>query len=345
MTDIPDSMTCLAVQEVTDPQAPPSARVKLTEKPVPRPKRGQVLVKMDAASANPSDLMYLRALYGVPPNYGAAAGFEGTGRVVASGGGLMGTYLKGKRVACGNPGGEGTWAEYMVADVSNCLPLSKDIPAEQAATLLVNPFTAFGLLDRAQELGADAVVQNAGASQVGKLVVRIAKMRGVPLISTVRRQAQVDDLKSIGAENVLLTTDDDYDRELTRLCQELKATAAFDCVSGPDTLRLQLAMPNKSTIIVYGRLHEDPDNPFGGQYAVGQLIFAGQRIEGYWLSKDLQSGGLLKLLKRSKEIQKLYADGALSTDIAGTFSLEDYPAALDDYEQNMSAGKRILRLS
>ena len=341
---LPERMQALVVRAADDPLAPPSARLTVAELPVARPGPGQVLIRMDAAPANPSDMMYIRGLYGVPLELDAPAGFEGTGTVVAAGGGMMGRYLKGKRVACGaQGGGQGTWSAYLMTTASNCLPLSRDIPPEQAGTLLVNPFTAFGLLDRAKQLGAGGVVQTAGASQVGKLVIRVAQRRGVPVVSLVRRAEQVDMLRAIDAEHVLSTADPSWQEELRALSKRLKATVAFDAVAGPMTAQLLQAMPKHSTAIVYGRLHDEPGDLYGGRYPVGEMIFADQKIEGFWLAWTLARGGLMKLIGRSREIQRLFADGALKTDIAGTHTIDAFPAALDAYERNMSAGKVILR--
>lgn len=339
---IPATMRCLVLKQVDDPLAPPSARLELVERPVPQAGPGQVLIRMEAATANPSDLYYLEGTYGVAPAYGRAAGFEGVGRVVASGGGLLGHWLKGKRVACASADGDGTWAEYMLCSVKTCLPVAESIPAPQACTLIVNPFTAWALLDRAEALGSRAVIQNAAASQVGKLVIRLAKRRGMQVISTVRREEQREALQAIGADHVLVTKDPDFDEQLRRLAAQLKARVFLDAVGGSDTARVLSAMPNKSTAIVYGRLSADLDDPYGGRFPVEGLIFQGKALEGFWLSTALPKLGVMGIMKRSKELQKLFAQGALSTDVAATHDLADYPAGLDAYAKAMSAGKHIL---
>ena len=340
------TMKALNVIETTDPNAPPSARVELVEKDVPKPGPGQVLIKVAAASCNPSDLHYLRGEYGIPTSYGLAGGFEATGEVIEAGEGDIGPGLVGMRVACAagvsKGGQDGAWAQYVVTEATACMPIVADIPNDNAATLIVNPFTAFGLLDRAQELGAKAVIQNAAASQVGKLVIGAAKLRGIPVISTVRRQEQKDRLEALGAEHVLITTDTDFPRQLAAKARELEATVFFDCVGGPDTALVLTCMPLNSTAIVYGRLHKDPTDIYGGQYPVGNLIFAGAKIEGYWLTKDFMKLRVDQILARSAELQELFKSGGLETDIRGHYGFEDYPAALDDYAATMSKGKVIL---
>src|SRR5262245_61051741 len=83
--------------------------VELAERPVPVRGRGQVLVRMRAAPINPNDLMLLDGTYEVKKPAGTIAGLEGTGTVVASGGGFVPRWLLGRDVACAAGDGDGTW--------------------------------------------------------------------------------------------------------------------------------------------------------------------------------------------------------------------------------------------
>ncbi len=339
-------MKALHVLKNSDLTAAPSTRVELVEKPIPTAGDGEVLIKMAATTCNPSDLAYISGQYGLTTNYGSVAGLEGTGLVVDAGAGPFGDTLKGMRVACSSKissGYDGTWAEYMVTNANQCMPIIADIPDDMAATLIVNPFTAFSLLDRAEELGAKAVVQNAAASQVGKLVVCVAKRRGIKVISTVRRQEQKDRLLELGAEHVLITSDADFNAQLKALSHELGATVFFDCVAGPDSAAVLTNMPISTTAIVFGRLNTDAGDVLGGHYSVGHMIFADTRIEGFWLSSKLIGIKPEILLARSAEIQNLFKEDALVLDVRGHYDIENFAGAMDDYALNMSKGKAILK--
>src|SRR6185503_6399809 len=144
--------------------------VELVERPVPTPKRGQVLVHMRAAPINPNDLMLLDGNYEVKKPAGTIAGFEGTGTVVATGGGAIARIMLGREVACSVGDGDGTWAEYACAEATQCAPLGKGTDPQQAAMLLTNPLTASVLLDTARRAGHRAVVQNAAAGAIGKML-------------------------------------------------------------------------------------------------------------------------------------------------------------------------------
>src|SRR5262245_16487689 len=125
----------------------------VTEIPVPRPGPGEVLVKVFASPANPSDLMFITGNYGFKKALPATPGFEGSGTVVATGSGIMAQFMKGRRVACAvadaNSTG-GMWAEYVVTSAQFCVPLSKRVEMEHGATMLVNPLSAWALVDEAR---------------------------------------------------------------------------------------------------------------------------------------------------------------------------------------------------
>ncbi len=324
-------------------EAPLSERISLLEKPLPKLKPGQVLVKMLAAPINPSDLVYLMGKYGLPPVDGAFVGFEGCGIVVSANAGLYGKWLTGKRVAISaQPGGDGVWAEYAITKANYCLPVRKDISDVQASTIIVNPCTSVCLVERAIELGAKAVVINAAASQVGKGVIRYAQMRNIKTIATVRSAANVEALQKLGADKVLVSSDETYKDELKVACKAMQATVLLDAVSDIDTPTVMSCMPNKSTAIVYGRLTETHD-PIGGQFAVGDVIFKQHKVEGFWLATYIGNAKPWQVLSLSKKVQKLFADGVFQTDIYGEFNFEDFPKALEHYALHKSDGKVILK--
>ena len=325
-----------------DSELTSSQRIKLTEKSLPKLRKGQVLVKMLAAPVNPSDLVYLLGKYGLAPNNGAFVGFEGCGIVVEANAGLYGAWLKGKRVALSaQPGNDGVWAEYAITKANFCLPVRKELSDEQAATIIVNPCTSVCLVERAIELGAKAIVINAAASQVGKGVIRYAKLKGLKTIATVRSEANVSVLEELGATSVLLTSQETFVENLKQQAKTFNATVLVDAVAAKDTPMLLKAMPNSSTAIVYGRLTETFD-PLGGLFSVADLIFRDIRIEGFWLAKYIGDVSPLKVLALSSKVQKLFAQGIFKTDIYASVGFEDFAQALDHYALNKSDGKVIL---
>src|SRR5215510_6806649 len=100
--------------------------IAVVEMPVPQPGPGEVLIRVFASPINPSDLMFIRGLYGFKKPFPAVPGFEGSGTVVEAGTGLMPRFLTGRRVACATADPKvkgGMWAEYVVTLAQFCIPL------------------------------------------------------------------------------------------------------------------------------------------------------------------------------------------------------------------------------
>jgi len=335
--------TGLALKLSDDAELPSSARITLIEKDVPELKRGQVLVKMLASPVNPSDLVYLLGKYGLPPQNGAYVGFEGCGVVIKANAGLYGKWLEGKRVALSAlPGIDGVWAKYAITKANFCLPVRKDLTDEQAATIIVNPCTSVCLVERAKALGATAIVINAAASQVGKGVIRYAKMKSIKTIATVRNSTNVEVLNKLGADHVLLTSEEKYQVQLKAICRSINANVLLDSVAAEDTPMVLSAMPNNSTAIVYGRLTETFD-PVGGLFSVADVIFRNIKVEGFWLAKVIGDSKPWQVLALSRKVQKLFAQGIFHTDIFASVGFNDFAQALDHYAKHKSDGKVILK--
>src|SRR6478672_5164546 len=114
---IPTSMRAVVLEAYHANLEDAIRSLKVVDRPVPTPRRGQVLVRIEATPCNPSDLLLLQGQYGTLKKLPTIPGWEGAGTVVASGGGLFSRWLVGKRVACALPHDrDGTWAEYFVAD-------------------------------------------------------------------------------------------------------------------------------------------------------------------------------------------------------------------------------------
>ncbi|MGB8508955.1 MAG: zinc-binding dehydrogenase [Pyrinomonadaceae bacterium] len=309
--------------------------LRLVEKPLPRPGRGEVLVRVAAAPVNPSDLMFLRGLY-VKKKLPVVAGFEGSGEVVESGGGLLANYLKGKRVACAAPiEGDGTWAEYVLAGANFCVPLLKQTDTEGAASLIVNPFTAWALMDRARRARAEAVIQTAAASALGRMIVRLAARRNVPLVNIVRRQEQVELLQKEGARYVLDSSTADFDERLRELCKKLRVSVGFDAVAGELTGRLIGALSAGGRVIVYGALSLE-----NCRIEPRSLIFEKKSVEGFWLSDWMRKQSLPGKIMTSRKVQRLLAD-ELKTEIHERLPLEKAAEGLQHYANHMTGGKII----
>jgi len=124
-----------------------------------------VLIKVESAPINPSDLGFLRGSYSSGKKLPTTPGFEGSGTVVLNGGGIMGWALVGKKVAVAASGGEfGTYAEYCVADAASVISVPPELTFNEAACTFVNPLTVIAFCEIAKEHKVKFVVHSAAAS-------------------------------------------------------------------------------------------------------------------------------------------------------------------------------------
>ncbi|XP_057559024.1 enoyl-[acyl-carrier-protein] reductase, mitochondrial isoform X3 [Hippopotamus amphibius kiboko] len=173
-----------------------------------------VHVKMLAAPINPSDINMIQdeearvqlGNYGLLPKLPAVGGNEGVGQVVAVGSSV--TRVKpGDWVIPANAG-LGTWRTEAVFSEDALITVPSDIPLQSAATLGVNPCTAYRMLMDFERLQpGDSVIQNASNSGVGQAVIQIATALGLRTINVVRDRPDIqkltDRLKNLGADHVV----------------------------------------------------------------------------------------------------------------------------------------------
>jgi len=311
----------------------------VAEVPVPRPGPGEVLVKVFASPVNPSDLMFITGNYGFKKPLPATPGFEGSGTVVETGSGFMAKFMSGRRVACAAADAKATgglWAEYVVTSAQFCVPLGKKVEMEHAATMLVNPLTAWALVDVARKGGHRAAVHTAAASALGQMVVRLGKRFGLPIINVVRRAEQVQLLRSLGAAHVLNSGESGFDDELRKLCHQLGATISFEAIAGDMSARVLTAQPVGSRMLVYGGLSLKPV-----EVDAGSLIFEKKHVEGFWLSAWLAGHNLLSRLRVARQVQSMLS-GDLKTEIRARLPLEKAAEGLAQYAAHMTGGKVLI---
>jgi NADPH:quinone reductase-like Zn-dependent oxidoreductase len=307
---------------------------------VPRPGRGQILVKIDSSPINPSDNSFIRGLYRTRKVLPVIAGFEASGTVVATGNDLMSKRLLGKRVACFAPtDGHGTWAEYMVTGKNSAIPLKKEVDMEQGSMLLVNPLSVMAMVDIAKKRKCRAIANTAAASALGQMLNRVCIDKKLPLVNIVRREDQVKLLKDQGAKYVLNSASRGFKDELASVFSQLEVTLVFDAIAGQMTFDLSEAIPVDSEIMIYGGLSEQP-----AFIHPGKLIFERKKVSGFWLSEWITHQPLLKLLFIFNKIQK-YVSATHHTKIQKRVSLSGVEDGLKLYLENMTAGKILVKPS
>jgi NADPH:quinone reductase-like Zn-dependent oxidoreductase len=218
------------------------------------PADDEIIVRIEAAPINPSDLGLLLGpadlgtikpgpdggpgivldvpksrLAGVQGRIGQshAVGNEGAGTVVAAGRACA--QLAGKRV--GMIGGA-MYADYRRIKAAEVIPLPDGASSRDGAAMFVNPLTAQGFVETARREGHKAIIHTAAASNLGQMLQKICVAEGIDLINIVRSPQQAEILRGIGATHVLDSKDADFADRLVDAIAETGATIAFDAIGG-----------------------------------------------------------------------------------------------------------------
>ncbi len=229
--------------------------LSLEDVAIPAPKADEVVVQVQAAPINPSDLGLLlgwtdpsaltagtqdgrpvltgslppEALAGMAGRLGQSlpVGNEGAGVVVRAGADAQ--ALLGKTVGMW---GGAMYAQFRTISKHACLELPDGAAPADGASMFVNPLTALAMTETMRAEGHSALVHTAAASNLGQMLNRICLADGIALVNIVRSAAQADILHKLGARYVLDSTAADFRAKLTDAVAETGATIAFDAVGG-----------------------------------------------------------------------------------------------------------------
>ncbi len=234
-----------------------SLELSLIEVPTPEPKDDEVVVRVEAAPINPSDLGLL--LGGASLASAAASGSggssvlsatiapdmlrsmtarldesmpvgnEGGGVVIAAGSSDAAQALVGRTV--GFLGGA-TYSQYRTVKVAQCLGLPDGVTPQQGASCFVNPLTALGMTETMRREGHTALVHTAAASNLGQMLNKVCIADGISLVNVVRKPEQAEILRSIGAAHVVDSSSPTFMADLISALTTTNATIAFDAIGG-----------------------------------------------------------------------------------------------------------------
>lgn len=250
---IPDTMQQL--RTLVTPDNTLELSIATVDTPTPGPE--EVLVRVDAAPINPSDVGLLLgpADLSRAESSGSAdsptvtapipesamgplamrvgqllpAGNEGAGLVVAAGDSAAAQALLGRVV--GFAGGA-TYSEYRAVPAANCLVMPDHVSPAAAASSFVNPLTALGMIETMRDQGHHALVHTAAASNLGQMLQRICLADGIDLVNVVRRESQATILRDLGAQWVCDSSSPTFSDDLTAALTATGATIAFDAIGG-----------------------------------------------------------------------------------------------------------------
>jgi NADPH2:quinone reductase len=308
-------------------------RVEDVERPVPG--AGQVLVRMRARGINPSDVLTVRGIYSSLPVLPATPGLEGMGEVAELGEGV--THLRaGQRVI--PLGVAGTWAEFIVAPAAQLIPVPDSVNDQTAAQFVVNPLTAWIMTVEELDLQpGEWLLQTAAGSTLGRVVLQIARQHGFKTINVVRRREQAEELKTLGADEVICTDEEDIPERVKEITGKEGLHKAIDAVGGETGAAVLNALGRGGVMLVYGLLSGQP-MPIDG----GRMIFNTSTVRGFWLGDWMRTAPPERQHAVTTEMLRSMSSDEIVPPVEAEYPLAEVHAAVAHSERPGRSGKVLL---
>ena len=304
----------------------------LEEMPVPEPKAGEARVKIEAIGVNYIDVYQRTGLYPLQTPF--TLGTEGAGIVDAVGPNVT-EVKKGERV--GYAMIPGSYAEYAIVPAARLVPIPPNIDARSAAALMLQGMTAHYLTHSTYPLKkGETALLHAAAGGVGLLLIQIVKQLGATVIGTVSTEAKAKLAKEMGADHLILYTQNDFLAEVKKLTDGHGVNVVYDSV-GQTTFDKSLdCLRPRGYLVLFGQ-SSGPVPPFdpGKLAAKGSLFLTRPSLAHYTLDRA-------ELLQRANDLFSWTASGKLKLRMEKTFRMAEAAEAHRQLEGRKTTGKVIL---
>lgn len=323
-------MKALVFEETGEPQEV----LKLADILKPEPGPDDVRLKVLGCPIDPADELFIEGRYRYRPVFPQTAGLEGAGLIDAVGKnvdlpqGALASFLYGK-----------AWAEYTVIPQSLLFVLPDDFPVEKAIQFSLNPFTTWGLLEKADLESGDWLLMTAGNSAVARIITQIARVRGINVILTVRSPGHSEGLKALGASEVINTSDQTVIDEVQRITDGEGVTCVIDAVGGKTgTEVLQCLAPN-GKMIIYGLL--SPDNV---RFHNSLFIYKNVSISGFGVRGFLEKQSSKQRKEMVDSLIDLMGNDRFQLDVTTSYPPDKFKEAFAAFKQRGKMGKVIFKM-
>ena len=304
----------------------------LEERPVPEPKAGEARVKIEAIGVNYIDVYQRTGLYPLQTPF--TLGTEGAGIVDAVGPNVT-EVKKGERV--GYAMIPGSYAEYAIVPAARLVPIPPNIDARSAAAIMLQGMTAHYLTHSTYPLKkGETALLHAAAGGVGLLLIQIVKQLGATVIGTVSTEAKAKLAKEMGADHLILYTQNDFLAEVKKLTDGHGVNVVYDSV-GQTTFDKSLdCLRPRGYLVLFGQ-SSGPVPPFdpGKLAAKGSLFLTRPSLAHYTLDRA-------ELLQRAHDLFSWTASGKLKLRMEKTFRMAEAAEAHRQLEGRKTTGKVIL---
>ena len=319
--------------EITKPGGPEV--LQLTQRPVPAPRVGEVLIKLAYAGVNRPDALQRAGLYAPPPTASDLPGLEGAGEIVAVGEGV-GAWKKGDLVCALLPGGG--YAEYVATPAAHCLPVPADLSLDQAACLPETFFTVWSNVFMRGALQAGEVfLVHGGSSGIGTTAIQLANASGARVFTTAGSDEKCAVCRDLGAEQAINYRDGDF-VEVVRA--EGGANLILDMVGGDYLPRNVKCLADEGRLVQIAFLQGPKVELNFASVMMRRLTITGSTLRP---QSDLAKATIAEALRN--HVWPLIEAGKVAPVMDSEYALADAAAAHAHMESSGHIGKIVLKVA
>jgi NADPH:quinone reductase-like Zn-dependent oxidoreductase len=270
---------------------------------------GEVRLRLLRSPIHNHDLATIRGVYGYKPELPAIGGSE-----------FLGVDESGRRFVAS---ARGAWAQYVVLKERELVPIPAGIDDDRACQLLAMPLSAVVLLDDLRVEPGMWIAQNAAGGAVGRILMQLAQRAGVNIVNIVRRDSAAEELRGYGAQHVIVSERESWQREARELTGGKGFSRIVDSVAGPQTMDLQRLLAHHGELIVFGGLS-------GSAIKLDPSLMISQEasVRGFWMTAWMQRAAPEQRAAAMQRVFAMAVASELPLPVSAVYPLGDASAAL-----------------
>lgn len=319
--------------EISEPGGPEV--LTLTQRPIPAPAHGQVVLKVAYAGVNRPDALQRAGAYNPPPGASDLPGLEAAGEVVALGAGVTELEI-GDQVCALLPGGG--YAEYVATPAAHCLPIPAGLSLKQAACLPETCFTVWSnVIARGGLEAGERFLVHGGSSGIGTTAIQLAAALGARVFTTAGSDEKCQACLGLGAERAINYKDEDF---VEILRAEGGADLILDMVGGDYIPRNIKTLADDGRLVQIAFLSGPKVALNFAQIMTRRLTVTGSTLRP---QSDLAKARIAQDL--FEVVWPLIEAGKLAPVMDSEFTMEEAAAAHARMESSGHIGKIVLKIT
>jgi NADPH:quinone reductase len=329
---VPDHMRFIDMTGYGGPEV-----LSLVEGPVPRPRTGEVLIRVAAAGMNRGDILQRMGNYPPPPGASPVLGLEVSGTIAAVGENV-GDWREGQEVCALLAGGG--YAEYCAAPAPQCLPVPRGLGLVEAAALPETFLTVWtNVFQRGRLIPGESFLVHGGSSGIGTTAIQLARAFGARVFATAGSSDKCAVCRQLGAERAINYRQEDFVSVVKEATGGNGVDVILDMIGGSYAERNQQALAVEGRLVQIGIMEASKVT-----LDLFQMMVRRQTITGSTLrARSVADKAAIARLVQEKAWPLIEA-GSIRTVIDQTFPLGEAAAAHRRMESSQHIGKILLTI-